>query len=111
MLTPSWQLVDVLQCTPHAVFSRLSPPCRHPDSMLCILWLGSSVGNLQPDEAVHFFRAAQAAAGHKTQVRPCSGGAKPKTAAVHVQPTCASLSCLARQLSEMPVGVCWVGCL
>ena len=28
---------------------------RHPQAMLCVLWLGSSVGNLKPQEAVGFF--------------------------------------------------------
>ena len=56
--------------------------------MLCILWLGSSVGNLQPDEAVQFFKAAQAAAGHKTQVRLCSRGAKPQISAASLECGC-----------------------
>ena len=71
--------------------------------MLCILWLGSSVGNLQPDEAVQFFKAAQAAAGHKTQVRLFSNGALPMSSAasaslrraVHLHPASALVSCLA----------------
>ena len=98
---PAMHLLRLSACDPRC--------CRHPDSMLCILWLGSSVGNLQPDEAVQFFKAAQAAAGHKTQVRLCSSGAQPRTsavslsAAVHIQPMHASFSCLAR--------VCWEGCL
>lgn len=42
--------------------------CRHPSAMLCVLWLGSSVGNLKPDEAVGFFRAMQSSGGDNTQV-------------------------------------------
>ena len=42
--------------------------CRHPSAMLCVLWLGSSVGNLKPAEAVGFFQSMQASAGANTQV-------------------------------------------
>lgn len=36
--------------------------------MLCVLWLGSSVGNLKPHEAVGFFQSMQSSAGVNTQV-------------------------------------------
>lgn len=36
--------------------------------MLCVLWLGSSVGNLKPHEAVGFFKSVLQSAGPKTQV-------------------------------------------
>ena len=36
--------------------------------MLCVLWLGSSVGNLKPHEAVGFFQSMQTSAGSNTQV-------------------------------------------
>lgn len=42
--------------------------CRHPTAMLCVLWLGSSVGNLKPHEAVGFFQSMQQSAGAHTQV-------------------------------------------
>ena len=43
--------------------------CRHPVAMLCVLWLGSSVGNLKPEEAVDFFQSVQQSAGPNVQVR------------------------------------------
>ena len=36
--------------------------------MLCVLWLGSSVGNLKPEEAVGFFKSVQESAGPNVQV-------------------------------------------
>ena len=42
--------------------------CRHPSAMLCVLWLGSSVGNLKPHEAVSFFQSMQQSAGPNVQV-------------------------------------------
>lgn len=36
--------------------------------MLCVLWLGSSVGNLKPHEAVGFFQSVLQSAGPMTQV-------------------------------------------
>ena len=44
-------------------------PCRHPDQVLCVLWLGSSIGNLEPDEALQFFRDILRIGGSQTQVR------------------------------------------
>jgi hypothetical protein len=41
----------------------------HPTENLCILWLGSSVGNLTNDGAAQFFKDMLAAAGQKSQVR------------------------------------------
>lgn len=41
----------------------------HPTENLCILWLGSSVGNLTNDGAAQFFRDMLVAAGQKSQVR------------------------------------------
>ena len=38
--------------------------------MLCILWLGSSIGNLEPEEALQFFRDMLRIGGKQTQVRP-----------------------------------------
>jgi uncharacterized SAM-dependent methyltransferase len=42
---------------------------RFPDQQLVVLWLGSSVGNLNPSEAVQFFRDMTAGAGSNIQVR------------------------------------------
>ena len=42
--------------------------CRHPDKVLCILWLGSSIGNLEPAEALQFFRDMLRIGGKQTQV-------------------------------------------
>ncbi len=41
----------------------------HPTENLCILWLGSSVGNLTNDGAAQFFRDMLVAAGPNSQVR------------------------------------------
>lgn len=40
-----------------------------PDDQLVVLWLGSSVGNLAPLDAVHFFRNMCAGAGANIQVQ------------------------------------------
>lgn len=45
---------------------------RFPDEMLCILWLGSSVGNLIEEEAVHFFKEVDVASGPKCQMLLCT---------------------------------------
>ena len=44
--------------------------CRRlfPDQQLVVLWLGSSIGNLSPAEAVQFFRDMTASAGTNIQV-------------------------------------------
>lgn len=41
---------------------------RFPGHRLTVLWLGSSVGNLAPQDAVHFFRTMAAGAGSDLQV-------------------------------------------
>lgn len=41
---------------------------RFPNEQLVVLWLGSSVGNLKPAEAVQFFRDMTAGAGSNIQV-------------------------------------------
>lgn len=45
---------------------------RHPGQVLCILWLGSSVGNLDPSEASDFFKDVLAIGGASTQVLLCT---------------------------------------
>ncbi|DBA68320.1 TPA: hypothetical protein ACH3X2_013633 [Trebouxia sp. C0005] len=45
---------------------------RHPTAMLCVLWLGSSVGNLKPHEAVGFFQSVQQSSGPNTQIFLCT---------------------------------------
>jgi uncharacterized SAM-dependent methyltransferase len=44
--------------------------CRRlfPNQQLVVLWLGSSIGNLSPTEAVQFFRDMTASAGTNIQV-------------------------------------------
>ena len=42
--------------------------CRYPEAHLCILWLGSSVGNLSPDETLGFFKQVLEICGPKSQV-------------------------------------------
>lgn len=41
---------------------------RFPGQRLTVLWLGSSVGNLAPEDAVQFFRTMTAGAGSDLQV-------------------------------------------
>lgn len=41
---------------------------RHPGKVLCVLWLGSSVGNLDPQEAGAFFKDVLRIGGPSTQV-------------------------------------------
>eukprot|EP00850_Spirogloea_muscicola_P023678 SM000377S13799 [mRNA] locus=s377:32580:36264:+ [translate_table: standard] len=43
-----------------------------PMDTLCILWLGSSVGNLAANEAIEFFKDAHAAGGSNMQVLLCA---------------------------------------
>lgn len=45
--------------------------CRRlfPNQQLVVLWLGSSIGNLSPAEAVQFFQDMTASAGTNIQVR------------------------------------------
>jgi len=45
---------------------------RFPGHRLTVLWLGSSVGNLAPQDAVHFFRTMAAGAGSDLQVLLCA---------------------------------------
>jgi uncharacterized SAM-dependent methyltransferase len=46
---------------------------RYPDENICILWLGSSVGNLSAADAVQFFQDAIAAIGSHCQLFLCTG--------------------------------------
>jgi uncharacterized SAM-dependent methyltransferase len=46
---------------------------RYPDENICILWLGSSVGNLSAADAVQFFQDAIAAIGTHCQLFLCTG--------------------------------------
>jgi uncharacterized SAM-dependent methyltransferase len=46
---------------------------RYPDENLCILWLGSSVGNLSRSAAVQFFCDVVGAVGTHCQVFLCAG--------------------------------------
>ena len=41
---------------------------RHPGQVLCVLWLGSSVGNLDPAESSAFFKDILRIGGASTQV-------------------------------------------
>ena len=49
-------------------YSSPSHACRHPGKVLCLLWLGSSVGNLDPAEASAFFKDVLRIGGASTQV-------------------------------------------
>ena len=42
---------------------------RHPDKVLCVLWLGSSVGNLTPADTLAFFQDMLRIGGPLTEVR------------------------------------------
>ena len=42
---------------------------RHPDEVLCVLWLGSSVGNLTPADTLAFFQDMLRIGGPLTEVR------------------------------------------
>lgn len=44
---------------------------HHAQSSLCILWLGSSVGNFSPPDAASFLRDMQAAAGQNSALLLC----------------------------------------
>jgi hypothetical protein len=46
---------------------------HYPHENVCILWLGSSVGNLSASAAVQFFRDAVAAVGTHCQILLCAG--------------------------------------
>lgn len=66
--------------------------CRHPDKVLCVLWLGSSVGNLDDAEALSFFQDVLKISGARTQVQDCAftlrcrlcNGSKRHSVHVHV---------------------------
>ena len=45
---------------------------RHPDATLCLLWLGSSVGNFSHGEAVELLTAVQRAVGGNMQLLLCT---------------------------------------
>jgi hypothetical protein len=46
---------------------------HYPHENVCILWLGSSVGNLSASAAVQFFGDAVAAVGTHCQILLCAG--------------------------------------
>jgi uncharacterized SAM-dependent methyltransferase len=46
---------------------------HYPHENVCILWLGSSVGNLSASAAVQFFCDAVAAVGTHCQILLCAG--------------------------------------
>jgi L-histidine N-alpha-methyltransferase len=46
--------------------------CRHPDATLCLLWLGSSVGNFPQETAAAFLHKLAAAAGGRMQLLLCT---------------------------------------
>lgn len=45
----------------------------HPNANLCIMWLGSSVGNFSDEGAVQFFRDISTAVGMRCQIFLCAG--------------------------------------
>jgi len=45
---------------------------RHPNATLCILWLGSSVGNFTPDDTVAFLHAMRCAIGDHSSLLLCT---------------------------------------
>lgn len=45
--------------------------CRHPDEVLCVLWLGSSAGNMTPEDSLAFFKEILQISGPDTEVSPC----------------------------------------
>lgn len=69
--------------------------------MLCVLWLGSSVGNLKPHEAVGFFQSVQQSAGPNTQVRPHTNAKPPP----HVITIMLCEACLCAHLCETFLGL------
>ncbi len=64
-----------LSCRIRMTMGSLNAPgvaeCRRlfPNQQLVVLWLGSSIGNLNPAEAVQFFQDMTASAGTNIQVR------------------------------------------
>lgn len=45
----------------------------HPTANLCIMWLGSSVGNFNDAGAIQFFRDISTAVGTRCQIFLCAG--------------------------------------
>ncbi|KAK9789403.1 hypothetical protein WJX73_006308 [Symbiochloris irregularis] len=45
---------------------------RHPGKVLCVLWLGSSVGNLDSEQTMSFFRSVLSIGGSDTQLFVCA---------------------------------------
>lgn len=45
---------------------------RHPDATLCVLWLGSSVGNFNSDETVLFLNSLRCAVGDNAALLLCT---------------------------------------
>lgn len=65
----------------------------YPAANLCIMWLGSSVGNFTDEGAIQFFRDIFAAVGTRCQIFLCAGNdlnladARLLTSAKHTQST------------------------
>ena len=57
-----------MQSSFQKIIETFSILCRHPEETLCILWLGSSVGNLDPTETLQFFKDLLKIGGPKTEV-------------------------------------------
>lgn len=45
----------------------------HPGANMCIMWLGSSVGNFTDEGAIRFFRDISIAVGTRCQIFLCAG--------------------------------------
>ena len=79
--------------------------------MLCVLWLGSSVGNLKPEEAVGFFKSVQESAGPNVQVSTtmCTFCSTDVTANLPVLfLVCTQSMCLSHASSHSPCTYCTV---
>lgn len=64
----------------------------YPDESLCIMWLGSSVGNLSNDAATQFFRDITVAVGTHCQIFLCAGNTQPYFSILMPSfPTCISI--------------------
>ena len=91
-----------------AVLIVLSFLYRHPTAMLCVLWLGSSVGNLKPHEAVGFFQNMQQSAGANIQV-PLSSVHKsatcPQSSSVIQSSTTCSLVSIMKSMDGVDIWV------
>lgn len=56
----------------------------HPDENLCIMWLGSSVGNFTDEGAIQFFRDIYSAVGTRCQIFLCAGNQHLKPIAIAI---------------------------